>query len=162
MKEKFQKATGILLTNYRGLTVEEIAGLRRSLKEISVEYKVVKNTLAKIAAEGTGVEVLKDKFVGPIGVAFGYDDPVILAKKMIDFSAKNEKFKVSCGIVEGKFVDFEKIKKLSKLPSREVQLAMLASAISSPVSKMASLLRQTIQRLGYALNALADKKKEKS
>ncbi len=132
--------------------------MRRMLKEADLEYRVVKNTLAKIAAEETPVAAAKDEFVGPIGIAIGYDDPVIVAKKVIDYSKENEKFGIKCGVIEGKFVDLEGLKQVAKLPSRDVQLAMLAGAMAAPMSKMASLLQATVQKLGYALNALKDKK----
>jgi large subunit ribosomal protein L10 len=158
LKEKFQKAKGIVLTHYKGLNVEEISALRRSLKEANLEYRVVKNTLARIASKETPAEVLQEHFVGPVAVAFGYEDPVILAKKVLEFSKENEKLAVKCGLVEGRFVDLEGLKNVSKLPSREVQLAMLAGAFSAPLTKMASLLHATINRLGYALYALKEKK----
>ncbi len=148
----------MVLTDYKGLTVAEMSEMRRMLKESSLEYRVVKNTLARIAAEDTPVAVLKDEFVGPVGVAIAYDDPVELAKKVIDYSKQNEKFAIKCGIIEGKFVDLEGLKNVSKLPSRDVLLAMFAGAVASPLRNMASLLQATISRLGYALNALKDKK----
>lgn len=147
-----------MLTDYKGLTVSEISEMRRLLKESSIEYRVVKNTLARIAAEDTPVAVVKDEFVGPVGVAVSYDDPVELAKKVIDYNKKNEKFAIKCGVIEGKFVDLEGLKNVSKLPSREVLLAMFAGALSSPIRNMASLLQATIVKLGYALNALKEKK----
>jgi large subunit ribosomal protein L10 len=147
-----------VLTDYKGLTVSEISEMRRLLKESSIEYRVVKNTLARIAAEDTPVAVVKDEFVGPVGVAVSYDDPVELAKKVIDYNKKNEKFAIKCGVIEGKFVDLEGLKNVSKLPSREVLLAMFAGALSSPIRNMASLLQATIVKLGYALNALKEKK----
>lgn len=148
----------MVLTDYKGLTVSDISEMRRLLKESSIEYRVVKNTLARFAAEDTPVAVVRDEFVGPVGVAVSYDDPVELAKKVIDYNKKNEKFAIKCGVIEGKFVDLEGLKNISKLPSREVLLAMFAGALSSPVRNMASLLQATIAKLGYALNALKDKK----
>ncbi len=134
--------------------------LRRSLREAALEYRVVKNTLARIAAEQTPVEVLKDDFRGPVGVAFGYDDPVLLAKRLIQFSEENEKFQIKTAMIEGRRLDLEGLKKLSKLPPREVQLAMLAGALAAPAAKMAAALQATVNSLLYAFYALKEKKEK--
>jgi len=147
-----------VFTNYKGLTVAEMMQMRRMLKEAEVEYKVVKNTLARIASEGTPMEVVRDEFIGPVGLAIGYDDPVLVAKKVLDYKKEKEEFEIRCGVIEGKFVDLDGLKAVSKLPSREVQLAMLAGAMKAPAQKMASALQATIRKLGYALNALKEKK----
>ncbi len=149
-----------MFTNYKGLTVAEMMQMRRMLKEADVEYKVVKNTLARIASEGTPMAVARDEFVGPVGLAIGYDDPVLVAKKVLDYKKEKEDFEIRCGVIEGKLVDLEGLKAVSKLPSREVQLAMLAGAMKAPAQKMASALQATIRKLGYALNALKEKKEQ--
>ncbi len=134
--------------------------MRRMLKEAEVEYRVVKNTLARIASEDTPVAVARDEFVGPVGLAIGYDDPVLVAKKVLEYQKEKEDFEIRCGVIEGKLMDLEGIKAVSKLPSREVQLAMLAGAMKAPAQKMATLLQATIRKLGYALNALKEKKEQ--
>ncbi len=150
----------MVFTNYKGLTVAEMMKMRRMLKEADVEYRVVKNTLARIACEDTPVSVARDEFVGPVGLAIGYDDPVLVAKKVLDYRKEKEDFEIRCGVIEGKLVDLEELKAVSKLPSREVQLAMLAGAMKAPAQKMATLLQATIRKLGYALNALKEKKEQ--
>ncbi|NOZ25759.1 MAG: 50S ribosomal protein L10 [Nitrospirae bacterium] len=158
LKERFQRAKGVVFTDYKGLTVAQISEMRRLLKASEIEYRVVKNTLARIAAEETPVAVAKDQFTGPVGIAIGYDDPVIVAKKVLEYAKQNETFGVRGGVIEGKLVDLDALKSVATLPSRDVQLAMLAGAMAAPMSKMASLLQATIQRFGYALSALRDKK----
>jgi len=148
----------VVFTDYKGLTVAQISEMRRLLKASEIEYRVVKNTLARIAAEETPVAVAKDQFTGPVGIAIGYDDPVIVAKKVLEYAKQNETFGVRGGVIEGKLVDLDALKSVATLPSRDVQLAMLAGAMAAPMSKMASLLQATIQRFGYALSALRDKK----
>ncbi len=134
--------------------------MRRILKEAEIEYKVVKNTLARIASKDTPVEVARDEFVGPVGLAIGYDDPVLVAKKILEYQKEKEDFEIRCGVIEGRLMDLDGIKAVSKLPSRDVQLAMLAGAMKAPAQKMASALQATIRKLAYALNALKEKKEQ--
>lgn len=158
LKEKFNKATGLIFTDYRGLTVEEISDLRSKLREDSFEYRVVKNTLAKRAADETPVDASKEVFSGPVGVAFSYDDPVLLAKKILEFSKSNEKLEIKGGIVEGGICTPAELKTISELPSRKGQLSMLVGAMQSPMSKMAGLLNATLSQFIYAIGALKDKR----
>jgi len=158
LQGKFEKAKGVVFTDYRGLNVQEITSLRNALRESALEYRVIKNTLAKRAAEGTPVDVAKDIFTGPLGIAVGYDDPVLLAKKVLDFSKKNNKLEVKGGVIEGGICTPEQIKTISELPPREIQLSMLVGAMQSPLSKMASVLNATLSRFIYAMEALKDKK----
>lgn len=158
LSEQFSKSKAIVLTDYKGLTVAEIAELRRVLKEVGVEYKVVKNTLCGIAAKGTPVEPARDFFVGPTGIAFGFEDPIAAAKKILEYAEKNEKFKVKSGIIEGKLCTVADIKAMSKLPPKNVLLGMLAGAMQAPASKLAGALNATLLQFAYALEALKNKK----
>ncbi len=147
-----------MFTEYKGLTVAEIAQLRKDLKEAGAEYKVFKNTLVTIAAKGTPFEAAKDVLNGPTGLAFGYDDPVAAAKKVLDFAGKNDKFKVKSGVIDGQFYSTDQIKEISKLPSKPVLLSMLAGAFQAPASKLAGALHATVAQLAYALEAVKNKK----
>lgn len=138
--------------------MEEISDLRRKLREHSFEYKVVKNTLAKRAAADTPVDAARETFKGPIGVAFSYGDPVLLAKKILEFSKANEKLQIKGGIVEGGVCSPSQLKSISELPSREIQLAMLIGAMQSPLSKFAGLLNASISQFVYAMKALQNKR----
>lgn len=158
LQGKFQKAKGIIFTDYRGLNVEEITGLRNNLRSAELEYKVVKNTLAKIAAEGTPAGAAKDSFTGPVGIAIGYDDPVLLVKKVLEYNRTNEKLQIKGGVIEGGVYSLDALEKISELPSREVQLSMLAGAMQAPAGKLARLLNATVARFVYALEALKQKK----
>lgn len=158
LQGKFQKAKGVVLTDYRGLNVEEITGLRNNLRSAALEYKVVKNTLARIAAEGTPVGIAKEAFTGPVGIAIGYDDPVLLVKKVLEYSRTNEKLQVKGGVIEGGVCSLDALKKISELPSREVQLSMLAGVMQAPAEKFARLLNATVARFVYALEALKQKR----
>ncbi len=162
LKEKFTRAKGVVFTDYKGLTVAQISQMRRLLRESELDYRVVKNTLAVIAAEDTPVSVAKDQFVGPVGIAIGYDDPVLVAKKVLEYAKGNDMFGVKGGVIEGQFMDLKDLKAVASLPPRDVQLAMLAGAMAAPMSKMASLLQATIRKFGYALNGLKELKEKKS
>ena len=154
LQGKFQKAKGIVFTDYCGLNVEEITELRNNLREVDLEYRVIKNSLAKRASEGTPIDAVKEIFSGPIGIAVGYDDPVLLAKKVFEFSKKNDKLEIKGGIIEGDVCTPAQIKTISELPSREVQLAMLVGAMQSPLSKLACALNATLSGFVYAMEAL--------
>lgn len=147
-----------MLTDYKGLTVQEISEFRRQLKNDSLEYHVVKNTLAKKASEETSLAMHKGVFTGPVGVAFGYTEPIALVKKILEFARSNEKFKIKGGVIEGKVCSVEDIKAIAELPSRETLLAMFIGTMQSPMSKLASALNATIVQFAYAMEALKTKK----
>ena len=158
LTEKFSKSKAVVFTEYKGLTVAEIAGLRKLLKEAGAEYKVAKNTLINIAVKGTPVEAAKDFFSGPTAVAFGYDDPVAAAKKVLEYSEKNDKLKIKSGIIEGKLVSLDELKSISKLPPKNVLLGMMAGAFQAPAAKLAGALYATVAQFAYVLEAVKNKK----
>ena len=158
LTEKLSKSKAVVFTEYKGLTVAQIADLRKSLKEAGAEYKVIKNSLVLIAAKGTPYESANSVLSGPTGLAFGYDDPVAAAKKVLEFAAKNEKFKVKSGVIEGKLYSTDEIKEVSKLPSKTVLLSILAGTFQAPATKLAGLLNATVVQLAYALEAVKNKK----
>ena len=158
LQDKFGKAKGIVFTDYRGLNVEELTSLRIALRASAVEYKVVKNTLAKRAAEGTPVDAAREILSGPIGIAIGYDDPVLVVKKVLEYSKTNDKLEIKGGVVEGGVYTPAQMKTISELPPRVVLLAMLVGAMQSPLSKLAGLLNSTLTRFMYAMEGLKHKK----
>ncbi len=152
------RAKGLVLTGYKGMTVGEMTELRAEFRKDELEYKVVKNTLARIATEGTPAEPAKEYITGPIGMALSYTDSAQVAKSAIEFAKKNEKFKVFGGVIDGAYCDADTIKKIAGLPSRDVLLSMMAGTFNAPATKLAGLLNATVARLGYALSSLKDKK----
>lgn len=160
LKDRFAKAKAVVLTDYKGLTVEEMSEARSKFRDANVEFRVVKNTLAKIASDDTQVAVARDYFEGPVGVAVGYDDPVIVAKSVLAYSKSNEKFTIKCGVIEGSLLEQNELQKISTIPSRDVLLSMLAGAFSAPMSKLVAGLNATVARFSYALEALKAKKSE--
>lgn len=158
LKEKFSRAKSVVFTDYKGMTVAELTALRGLLRKSSLEYRVVKNTLAKIAANDTHIGVAADVFKGPVGVAIGYDDPVLALKKVLEFTKTNEKLQIRGAVVEGRFCDPKEMKAIAELPSREVLLSMMAGAFQAPLSKLAGVLSATVSSFAYALEALKNKK----
>ncbi len=158
LKKKFSEAKAVILTDYKGMTVAELSDLRRLLRSGEVEFSVVKNTFARIASQDTPISAAKTAFKGPVAVAIGYKDPVLAAKKVIDFSKKNEKLKLSGGVIEGKFFNAAEVKAIAELPPREVLLSMLAGAFQAPASKLAAALSATVSSFAYAMSALKAKK----
>lgn len=140
------------------MTVAEITNLRRLLKGSSLEYSVVKNTLAKIASRDTGMAVAADSLKGPVGIAIGYDDPVLVLKKVLEFKKTNEKFQIKGAVVEGKFCGPDAVKEIADLPSREILLSMLAGTFQAPLSKLAGALAATVTTFAYAMESLKSKK----
>ena len=140
------------------MTVAELSEFRSLLRQEDIKYRVVKNTLATIASRGTPVSVAQDSFKGPIGVVISYDDPVVTAKRVLEYSKKNGKLKVSSGIIEGKFCLFDDIKTVAVLPSRKVLLSMTAGSFQASIGKFATALSATINSFAYAMEALKNKK----
>lgn len=157
IKDKFGRSIAAILTDYRGLNVSEITELRRKLKEQEVEYKVVKNTLTKIAIEDFDYNL--DEFLaGPTAVAFSYEDPVAPAKILVDFSKTHKQLEIKAGVIEGKFAGMDIIDKLAKMPPKEQLLANVVGAVQSPLYGLVGVLQGTINNLVYTLQAVHDKK----
>jgi large subunit ribosomal protein L10 len=140
------------------MTMAELTNLRRLLKSSALEYSVVKNTLAKIASQDTAVAAAADSLTGPVGIALGYDDPVLVLKKVLEFKKTNEKLQVKGAVVDGKFCDPDMVKEIAALPSREILLSMLAGAFQAPLSKLAGALSATVTTFAYAMESLKSKK----
>lgn len=155
---KFSKAKAAIITEYKGLTVAEMTEFRNELRKNQLEYKVIKNTLAIRASEGTEAAKLKDYLVGPTGLVIGYGDPVTPAKAVIEYAKKKDKLKIRYGVIEGQLADEAQLKAIAMLPSREQMLSQMAAGFQAPASKMVRLLNATVAQLGYALTALQDKK----
>ncbi len=158
LREEFDKAKALIFTDFRGLTVDELSELRRLLRAEDIKYRVIKNTLAKIASEGTPAEVAKAHLKGPIGVAICYDDPVQIAKKVLEYSKKNNKLKVNSGVIEGKFCISDDIKVIAELPPRKILLSVAASTFKASLGEMVGLLRATLANFIYAMNSLKTKR----
>jgi large subunit ribosomal protein L10 len=158
LKEKFQSAKGLVLTDYKGMDVSEMNALREALRKSSIEYRVIKNTLARIATEGTPASLAKDSIAGPVGIAMDYEDSAKVAREILRFAKANDKFKVTCGVIDGAFCDREKLRAISELPPRDVLLGMVAGTIQAPLVKLGQLFTATVGNFAHALSALKEKR----
>jgi ribosomal protein L10 len=140
------------------LTVAELSELRGLLREGNFEYRVVKNTLARIASEGTAVSAAKDSFRGPVGIAMSYGDPVLTVKKILEYSKKNDKLKVGIGLIEGSVCEPADLKTVAELPPKNVLLSIMAGSFKAPLTKLACGLNATLTKFAYVLNALKNKR----
>lgn len=160
LSETFKSSPSIFVVEYKGLNVKEFEKLREGVKEASANLKVVKNSLLKKASEKTDIEQINELFVGPTAVAICEQDSPKVAKVFVDSLDDLPALKIKGGIVEGKVVDFEEIKQISKLPSREELITKFITLLSTPMSNVAMTLKQMQTKVVYALNAVKDKKNE--
>ncbi|MBF0542659.1 MAG: 50S ribosomal protein L10 [Nitrospirae bacterium] len=159
LNSAFTDARAVVFTEYKGLTVAEMTDLRVILRKSGIDYKVVKNTLAKRSSIGTSIEIGKDAFTGMVGVAIGKNDPVDVPKKILEYSKKNEKLKVLSGVVEGAFYSEKELVKIAGLPPKEVLLSQMAGLFTAPIGRLAFGLSATVARFAHAMNGLLEKKK---
>jgi large subunit ribosomal protein L10 len=156
LTEAFRGASAAVLTEYRGLSVAELKELRRSLAG-NATYNVVKNTLTKIAAREAGVTAFEDLLEGPSAIAFVSGDAVEVAKSLKTFGKDHPHLVVKGGILDGKPLSADEIRKLADLESREVLLAKLAGGFIAPASQLASVLAAPVRQLAQVLGALQAK-----
>jgi len=158
LKERFDKSTIVILTDYKGLDVAAMNDLRRKLRAANAEYQVAKNSLFARASEGNDVAAIKDQFKGPSAVAISYDDPVAPAKVLVDFIKENEKLELKIGVLGGKVLDIDEIKALSTLPSKEVMLAKVLSVMNAVPTSLVTALSDVPRRMVNVLQAIKDQK----
>jgi large subunit ribosomal protein L10 len=156
LADEFRGSSAIVLTEYRGLTVKQLTELRRSLGG-NASYAVVKNTLTKIAAKEAGIDALADQLVGPSAIAFVKGDPVEAAKGLRDFAKAHPVLVIKGGVLDGKQLSADEIKKLADLESREVLLAKLAGAMKASMSNAASLFAAPLSKTARLVEALREK-----
>ena len=163
LHDKFGRARVAVLTETIGLTGTEVTELRRQLRGAKAELKVVKNTLAVRAADGTPLAGAKQYFKGPLSVAIGYDDPALPAKILRDFIAKekrDKKMRIMAGIVEGNLFDAARIKAVAELPSRQVLLGRLLGSLQGPITGLVGTLGGILSNFVGVLIAIKQEAKE--
>ncbi len=154
---KFEKSAIVITTDYSGLPVGEMTALRRALREAGVEYRIVKNTLALIAADKAGKPAIKDVIQGPTGVAFGYDEPTEPAKALNGFIRSNRsELKIRGGELDGKALSVEEIDRLAAMPGREEMIATLLARMNSPISGLVTVLNGPLAGLARVLQGHVD------
>lgn len=163
LTEKFGRARLAILTECVGLSVNQVTELRRQLRGARAEYRVVKNTLAIRAVEGTALAGLTAHLKGPTGVVIGYDDPVLPTKVLRDFISaekREEKIRMTVGVLEGKVVQSAELAAVAKLPKKEVLIAMLLSAMQGPIRGVVYTLNAVLSKFVRVIAVIQDKRKE--
>ncbi|MFM2073106.1 MAG: ribosomal protein [Actinomycetota bacterium] len=155
---KLNEATAVIVTEYRGMSVGQLAALRRQLRPAGAEYKVYKNTLARFAAQNAGVGELADLLVGPSGITFVTGDAAAAAKALRDIAKTNPMLVLKGGVIGGKVITGKDVEALADLPSRDVLLARFAGALQAPLVKTAGLLQALPRNFAYGLKALIEQK----
>ncbi|GGE69354.1 50S ribosomal protein L10 [Nesterenkonia cremea] len=159
LKELFSSSTAAVLTEYRGLSVDKLQTLRRSVRE-NAQYAVVKNTLTEIAAEESGIEAFAGKMTGPSAIAFVHGDAIDVAKALRDFAKDNPELIVKGGYMDGAILDEAGVKKLADLESREVLLSKMAGALIGAQSKAAATFQAPLSKAVRTAEALRAKQEE--
>ncbi len=154
--ERVKGLKAVVLTNYRGLNVEQLNHLRQRLREGKISYHVVKNTLMKLASKGTDLEKLDNYFEGPTAVAISYGDPVLLAKILSEFVKTQPSLKIKVGLIQGRVASPEEVKALATMPSREVLFGQILGGIQGPASQLGAVLYNAIQQVLGILQGRAD------
>jgi large subunit ribosomal protein L10 len=157
--ERAARATAMYFADFTGLTVEEATELRREFRKAGVEYRVVKNTLAKKALEQvTGYDRVFEKLVGPTGIAFSYGDAVAPAKIIKKFSEKSGKLKLKAAILEKQIFDGSRLDELSKLPTRAELMAGVLGSIQAPMTGIVGAIGAVMRDLVNVIDAIEKKK----
>ena len=153
LKERLGAAKTVVLTEYRGLSVQQLSDLRKQLKGVAAEYKVVKNRLARLAVKGSVLDALGEHLKGPTGLVLTKLDPVAVAKALQAFVKTNAQLHIKLGLVEGKVVQPAELKALADLPSKEQLRSQIVGALQGPMAQLVSLLQAPLREIVYVLEA---------
>ena len=146
ISELFNGAKGVVLVDYRGLTVEQDTQLRKQLREAGVTYKVYKNTMIRFAAKGTPCEALEPHLEGPTALAVSKEDATAPARILAEFAKKAEKLEIKAGIVDDTYYDAAGMQVIATIPSREVLLGRLLGSMQSPIANFARVIKQIAEK----------------
>lgn len=152
LAEKIQKAKIVLLTDYKGINVADVTGIRAKLRGVNAEYKVIKNNITRRALQSCNIEGLEGQLEGTTAVILGYEEYLEPLKAIYEYAKNNEFYKIKGGIIEGKVVSVEELITLAKLPSRETLIAQLAGALLGNITKLAVALNE-VSKQKEAANA---------
>lgn len=160
LSESLKTARTGVLVNYKGITVEADTKLRKELRETGCQYKVVKNTLLRLALQDAGITGLDDVLEGTTALAVNTDDYVAPAKILAAYSEKNDTFEIKAGFIDGVVATKDEINTLASLPSKEELVAQTLRGLNAPISGLVTVLNGTMKGLVVALNAIAEKQQE--
>ena len=158
--EQLNGSGGIIVTDYRGLTVPQIQELRSKIREAEGSFSVVKNTLARRALEEAGLPALDDMLTGPIGIGFCHNNVPGVAKAVTDFAKNNEAFSVKGGLMGNNVIDSDDVKQLADLPPLDVLRAQLLGLINAPATQLVGVVASGVRQVINVVNAYAEKDKE--
>lgn len=158
LHEKLAKSAIVISTDYKGMDVAAVTRLRAELTKAGVDFQVAKNTLLRRASAETDAALIADSFKGPTAIAISTDDPVAPAKILVKFAEENDKLEIKAAVMEGKTLDLEDIKALSELPSREVLLAQVLSAMNAVPTGLVRVLAEVPKQMLNVLVAVKDQK----
>jgi large subunit ribosomal protein L10 len=156
LSERIKGFRAAVLTNYRGLNVEQLNHLRQRLREEKISYHVIKNTLMKLASKGTDLEKLDNYFEGPTAIAISYGDPVLLSKILSEFIKTQPSLEIRVGLIQGRVASPEEVKALATMPSREALFGQILGGIQGPASQLGAVLYRAIQQVLGIIQARAD------
>ena len=157
LAEKFGSSTIIITTDYSGLPVGDMTDLRRALREAGVEYRIIKNTLAYLAADKAGKPAIRDVIAGPTGIAFGYGEPTEPARALSGFiRSTRSPLKIQGGELDGRALSGEEVERLASLPTREQLIAMLLMTMNGPMGGLVNVLNGPIAGLTRVLQGHVD------
>lgn len=151
LKTRLNGVTTVLLAEYRGLTVRQLSELRKQLKAVSAEYKIVKNRLARLAIASSDLDGLGASLTGPTGMVLTKGDPVSVARTLQTFARTNQALVLKMGVVDGQMLEPAGLKALADLPSRDTLRAQIAGALQGPLAQLVGLLRAPQRELVYVL-----------
>jgi large subunit ribosomal protein L10 len=158
LRDRLQQAGAVILTDYRGLNVEEISRLRQELKNIQTQYLVAKNTLIRLASPNTDLELVKDLLLGPTALALCFGDPVALVKTIRNFSKDNPQLEIKGGVLPGRALELSEIEVLAGLESRDALLSRLLNSLIFTLRKALAILSAPQRNLVLVLHAIQGKK----
>jgi len=158
LKKQLTSKSSVLLGDFTGMDVATATEMRQRLREASVEYRVVKNSLAKLAMEEAGFSALTEHMTGPNGFVMTDGDAAIAAKIMVEFETSKKTPQIRTGIIDAAVVTAAEIRRIAELPSREVLLAQIAAGFQAPVAGLARLLNELSRKLVATLDAVAKQK----
>jgi large subunit ribosomal protein L10 len=157
LKKIFEDSGSVILISFRNINVPEITEVRRKVRNSKGQYRVVKNTLALRATEGTSAEQIKEHFEGPTAIAYTQDDVVALAQVLRDFAKTNSGMSFKAGIVDGHVISDQQVVELAGMASRDQLLGKLAFLLNAPLTRLVMVLRSPVQKMAFILKQLEKK-----
>jgi large subunit ribosomal protein L10 len=159
-KELIESVAGLILFDYRGVSVEDFTQLRRGMRSQGASVRVIRNRMLKRAVEDLPYAGISEHLVGPTALTLAPEDPAAAAKTLVDFAKGHENVQIKCGVVEGRILPAEKVNDLAKLPSRDVLMSMVLSGMIAPMTGLAACLEAVQRQLLGLIEAYRGKLEE--